>query len=442
MKRLSVFCLILLLLGALFVPCAAVSSSHVRLSVDLTNEQRQTLEAMAQSVQDSYDVEAFFVYDNTQEGGDAFKKSAKSFLSSNRSTDDAVLFAVSKTTYYIHVIGDAQEVLSEEDGETLYGVIQSFDERGEAYNAAAAYFAALQSLLDSRRVAADTEDDEDWDTPQSGLTASVTESGETTPYSAANIPPIPKEIANTRAERLFDGANLLSSDEEVRLLERLNTLSEELQFDVVVVTADSIGGRSPMEFADDYYDYNGFGYNGVDNDGCLLLISMADRDWWVSTRGEGITALDSDYFISCLKSDDFMEDLKSGDYNDSFTRFAELVEEFVTEAREDAPYSTEHRYNDSGNKLAGIGLSLLIGLIVAAIVTVTVRRGYVHAVRKKPDAGSYLVNGSMRLTQSSDRFMYTHVDRTRRETESSSSGGGGVHTSSSGASHGGGGGKF
>ena len=90
-----------------------------------------------------------------------------------------------------------------------------------------------------------------------------------------------------------------------------------------------------MEFADDYYDYNGFGYDGTDKDGCLLLISMADRDWWVSTRGEGITALDSDYFISCLKTDDFMEDLKAGNYDDSFTRFTELVEDFVTEARED-----------------------------------------------------------------------------------------------------------
>ena len=443
MKRLSAFCLILLLLGALLVPCCAASSNHVLLSADLSNDQMQAIEAMAQTVQDNYGIEAFFVYDNTQQGGDAFKKSARTFFNNNRSTDDAVLFAVSQTTYYIYLSGDAQDVLKEDDSDELYGTIQSFDERGEVYNTAAAYYAALQSLLDSRKGAAEDDDDDGWDTPQNEPATVVSGNDETTLYSKDDIPPIPKKIAAERAERLYDGADLLSAEDEAALLDRLNTLSESLQFDVVIVTAKAIGERSPMEFADDYYDYNGFGYNGVDKDGCLLLISMADRDWWVSTRGEGITALDSDYFISCLKTDDFMEDLKAGNYDDSFTRFTELVEDFVTEAREDQPYTSDHRYNDWENKKAGIGISLIIGLIVAAIVTATVRRGYVHAVRKKADAGSYLVNGSMRLTQSTDHFMYTHVDRTRRQTESSSSGGGGgTHTSSSGATHGGGGGKF
>ena len=67
----------------------------------------------------------------------------------------------------------------------------------------------------------------------------------------ADLHKLARKIAVERAERLYDGADLLSAEDEAALLDRLNTLSETLQFDVVIVTAKAIGERSPMEFADD-----------------------------------------------------------------------------------------------------------------------------------------------------------------------------------------------
>ena len=64
------------------------------------------------------------------------------------------------------------------------------------------------------------------------------------------------------------------------------------------VTADTINGETPMAYADDYYDYNGYGA-GADNDGILLLLSMEDRDWWISTTGYGIDAF-TDYGIDVI----------------------------------------------------------------------------------------------------------------------------------------------
>ena len=62
------------------------------------------------------------------------------------------------------------------------------------------------------------------------------------------------------------------------------------QFDVAVVTADTLDGKTPMAYADDFYDYNGYGF-GESKDGVLLLVSMEDRDWWITTTGYGITAI-------------------------------------------------------------------------------------------------------------------------------------------------------
>ena len=52
--------------------------------------------------------------------------------------------------------------------------------------------------------------------------------------------------------RLVDDADLLSESEEGSLLRLLDDISQKREFDVVVVTVDGIGERTPMQFADDF----------------------------------------------------------------------------------------------------------------------------------------------------------------------------------------------
>ena len=85
-------------------------------------------------------------------------------------------------------------------------------------------------------------------------------------------------------KRLVDGADLLTDTEEAELLQELNEISVRKQFDVVVVTITSLDGKSMMEYADDFYDYNGYGM-GDTSDGALLLVDMGARQWGISTAG-------------------------------------------------------------------------------------------------------------------------------------------------------------
>ena len=148
MKRISVFVLVLTLLCALFVPCTAASTDYASLTVDLTPEEVEILETMEQSIQDNFGIEAYFLYDDTKEGGEDFIAYAESYLEDNAQTDDATLFAISKTSYYVVSVGKAQDLVSNDDADTIYESVKYSDERGEIYNAAAHYFAALQALLD------------------------------------------------------------------------------------------------------------------------------------------------------------------------------------------------------------------------------------------------------------------------------------------------------
>ena len=74
-------------------------------------------------------------------------------------------------------------------------------------------------------------------------------------------------------ERLTDSAGLLSEGEAQNILTKLDEVSERQKFDIVILTVDSLEGATATEYADDFFDYYGYGY-GEEKDGILFLISM------------------------------------------------------------------------------------------------------------------------------------------------------------------------
>ena len=246
-----------------------------------------------------------------------------------------------------------------------------------------------------------------------------------------------------RGPRLVDDAGLLDYDEFNDLTSRLDRISENQQIDVVIVTVDSTGNRSLEEYADDYFDYNGYGY-GEDYDGVILVLDMGRRDWWISTCGYGIYAL-TDAGISRL-GDMMLDDLRYGDYYDAFVTFAEGCDTLFTRAKEGNVYDDyvikyeKEPYNVFGNLI----LSLIIGFVVALIIVSAQKKGLKGAVPVN-NAMNYVRNGSMNVTVARDLFLYKTVTFVVRQSSSSSgsrSGGSHTHTSSSGRTHGGGGGHF
>lgn len=54
-------------------------------------------------------------------------------------------------------------------------------------------------------------------------------------------------------DRLVDQAGLLSADEQDTLSASLDDISERGEVDVVIVTTDSLRGKTAQEYADDYF---------------------------------------------------------------------------------------------------------------------------------------------------------------------------------------------
>ena len=129
--------------------------------------------------------------------------------------------------------------------------------------------------------------------------------------------------------------------------------------------------------------------------------------------------------------------MKDGNYYKACDDYASYAEQFVKQARNGKPVDVN---NTVKNNPQSIFTALIIGLIVALILTFSVKKGY-KPVGFNRSAANYLVDGSLNIRGSYDNFLYSNV--TSRKIESnSSSGGSSTHTGSSGTSHGGGGRSF
>ena len=243
--------------------------------------------------------------------------------------------------------------------------------------------------------------------------------------------------------RLVDDADLLTNEEEAALLEKLDEMSERQSCDVVIVTVNSLEGKTSVEYADDFYDYNGYGI-GDDYDGLLLLVSIQDRDWAISTSGFGITAF-TDAGLNYI-SEKFLPLLSDGKYSKAFTKFADLCDDFITEAKTGEPYNENHLPNEPVG-FFWIIVDLVVGLGIGYVIAFRKRQKLI-SVRKKVEAEDYTVPGSFVLDVNMDTFVRRFVtSKSAPSTESdsnsgSTTGGSTTHTSSSGRTHGGASGKF
>lgn len=250
---------------------------------------------------------------------------------------------------------------------------------------------------------------------------------------------------SAHSPRVVDEAGLLTEDEIIDLTAKAQTISDTYQIDIVIVTVNSLGGKTAIAFADDYYDEHDYG-NGIDYSGALLLLSMEYRDYAISTSGEAIQAL-TDSALESVEND-FLPWLGKDNYYMGFLTFLESVENYydayrngVSTDQYPGDYDDPDYFEEEPEDLDFIAC-LLLGLVAGAAVggiSLLVMRSKMNTAKQQYDATSYIKENSFDLFRCQDLFLYSRTSKTRR---SSDSGGSSVHTSSSGRSHGGSSGKF
>lgn len=415
-KQICAVAAVILLLFALLVPVSAEEGrTYVFDEGNFVGDAFSGLNQQASELSDEYGVQVTFLIANGTDGMRAVDYAGQTYRNEFGSADGLMLiYDVGENVWDAYLSGEAENKLTDDDVDALWN---AFAEPEYYDDSVEAYLNEAQTIL-----------------------AQYYEATSTEPVSAGVIP------GERLKPRLVDEADLLTDSEETALLAKLDEISERQQFDVVIVTVNSIGGKTIEEFTNDYFDYNGYGY-GENADGAMLLISMEERKWCVSTHGYGETAITPaghDYIMN-----QFKPDLSDGDYNGAFTTFAEQCDDFVRQAKTGEPYDTGNLPKGTVSPLM-IVVDLVLGLVIGFAIA-SVKKSKLKSVRNKVEALDYTVPGSLMLTDNRDVFLNKTVTTRRIERESSGSGGGSSggsssnysrNVSSSGRTHGNSSGSF
>ena len=245
-----------------------------------------------------------------------------------------------------------------------------------------------------------------------------------------------RERANNQApaERVYDYADVLTEEEETALREYIAVCEAEVNVDIVLVTIcedmEASGyswETSMMNYADDFYDHNNYGYNKVHGDGVLLLDNWYEgqKGSWLSTCGS-VYEWFGDYEINRVLDDVYYEvdDNPYGAYRAYVRRVTQFMEE-------------------SG---VSVGIPWILVLLAPIIVAVVFALTHLSqkAAKDTTTAETYVAGGKPEFKERRDDFIRKsvvtrHIDRSSGSSGGRSSGRGGSHRSSSGVSHGGGG---
>ena len=254
------------------------------------------------------------------------------------------------------------------------------------------------------------------------------------------------------SDKVYDYADLLTEDEEDKIYNEIQDYIEKTGFDLAVVTIDDNNKGSTVAYADDFYDYNGFG-KGETRDGSIFVLDMDLRKIYMSTNGQAILMYSDDR----IGNDEEYQDTGTiTDYGydyvvkqEYYNAFSEMIKRALYFYNLGYPESnSKYEISETGEpiRIHYMNYPLIGG--VAGIITLIVGIIFYNLTRLKIKVGStisYLKEKN--ITTRSDILVNSVVTHTLRNTDSGSSGGGhsggsSYHSSSSGGFHGGGGRSF
>ena len=226
---------------------------------------------------------------------------------------------------------------------------------------------------------------------------------------------------------LFDGANLLNTDQAENLRKQIAVMENKHHVRIAVVTQKTLDGQRIGDAADRLADMY---YSDGENGNIVLLIDMGSREYYVSTDSEMRKKITDETGMDEMRKA-FTEELSSGNYEEAFNAYVSVTDRLLTYyEKEGKPYDPADVFSP---------MALLAGGVLAFLAALGIRGRLIDTMSNvKPvvSVSEFLEKDSFHLTSESDRYLYTNrivtpIPRPSQQSSQGSSGG-----------HGGGGGRF
>ena len=234
---------------------------------------------------------------------------------------------------------------------------------------------------------------------------------------------------------VIDTAELLSGSEAEALDARCSELEQTYGCGVYLVTVDDYtayySADSIESFAESVFLDLGLGA-GEEQDGVLLVLSMAERDYDICAHGTIGNRAFTDYGKGVLAERYFLSEFGKDYWYDGFNRYLDGCTDFLQLDAQGEPFD---RATDP-ERLEDISVLKWIAVIVipllTALIVCLIMKGKMKTARKQTHADAYIPQNGVRLTRQDDVYLTTTQTRVKIETQKS---GGGTSVNSGGFSH-------
>ena len=215
---------------------------------------------------------------------------------------------------------------------------------------------------------------------------------------------------------LMDEADILTAEEETDLAAAARSISEEFDCGVYIVTVWDYHsyGSSVRLAAEEYFLAQHMGY-GADDNGVLLFLSMAERDYALIAHGNLANSVFSDYRKDLL-SDCFLDDFARNDWHAGFSDYLTCSREYLLD-----PAGASYDSSSFGEGMSGFMLRLFLPAVIAGLVCGGMALS-MKTARVKTHANEYLDFGGFHIMGQHDRFITKTVVRQKIESNRSSGG--------------------
>lgn len=217
---------------------------------------------------------------------------------------------------------------------------------------------------------------------------------------------------------VVDDGNLLTESQKQQLKDKIQAVFETYNIDILILTTKNNHGKSAQQYAEDYYEQNGYGA-GSNHNGIVYLISMDTREYWITAYGTCDELLTTKRFD---KLENHVTDyLSSGSYYQSFDTFVSDMQTYLKQGN-----------FDLARELKSAGIGLVAGILIAFGVTYP-KKKKLHSVKEGMSAKNITHPGDFVLSGQHDRFVSTNTTRVpipKNPPKSSSSHSSGGYSSS------------
>lgn len=327
---------------------AAFADSEKSYCVDntgrFTADEIAAFNVKANEIIEKYDIAPYFVVVNDT-GDKSEVQFTEDFYEENASGTNCLIMMLTDDTYYVLPIGTSVDVFEYKE-EYLYDAFYSTIYNGGTYSdGALAYLSEVESeILDYKNKQA---------IPQTA-------------------------VDNNSGKRMVDNAGILEPIPENTVSMKLDEISNEYQCDVVFVTIPSTYGMGVTAYADDYFDYNGYGI-GTDNDGILFLISIEEREWAFSTCGNAMTIFNDD--VLAYMEDVIIPYMRKNDFETAASKYEAVCEQILIDAENGKIHTSDSLPKAPFN--SSVIIFCVVGGLIVAVIVVVILRSQLKSVKKK-----------------------------------------------------------